>query len=144
MSGSRGPLTRATSIRGERERQREKQRAWKEPKSATAKKGARLQMPAWIPEASRATWRRVVAGLHAANVGLEKIDGEAIGLYAACLDGAAQALKAGDTKSLTRFERDAIAWAGQIGATPAARARMGVKPQKAADPDNPWAQFSKF
>ncbi len=100
-------------------------------------------MPAWLPETSRATWVRVVADLREANVPLEKIDAAAIALYVSCLDATAEALKKSDFKSLARFERDAIAWANQIGATPAARARMGVKPE-AHKPDSPWAKFSQF
>jgi len=141
MSGSRGPLTNPLSIRGEREQQRERQRKWRDPKSAATVKQARLSMPAWLPEASRATWRRVVAGLRSAGVPLQTIDAEAVAFYVQCIDGAAEAIKQKDPRLAARFERDGIAWSTQIGASPAARARMGIKPPRETDPDDPWARL---
>ena len=115
--GARGPLRDAHSVRGERERRRERE----QPEPAEPAKQEQLKIPAWLPAANRATWRRVVAGLREANVPLERIDAEAIALYVACIDMAAAAAKVGDTKLLARAERDALQWAAVLGATPAAR-----------------------
>ncbi len=133
--GSRGPLRSPHSVRGERERrqQRKQQR-----QTAPAKV---LRMPSWLPETARETWRRVLMGLREAQVPLERIDAETVGFYVLCIDGAEEAAKRGDPKMLARFSRDAITWANQIGATPAARARMGIKPEVAYDANNPWAKL---
>lgn len=115
--GSRGPLRVSTSVRGQKERSE---------RAAFTTVGT-LKAPAWLPKASRATWRRVVFGLTEAHVPLEKIDGEAIAFFCITIDSARDAAAKGDAKLLARLGRDLIAWSNLIGATPAARARIGVK-----------------
>ncbi|HWQ96460.1 MAG TPA: hypothetical protein VN538_00005 [Clostridia bacterium] len=72
---------------------------------------------------------------------MQRIDGHAIAFYVACIDGARDATRNDDAKLVARFSRDAIAWGNQIGATPAARARLGIKPPHEPDEANPWDQF---
>lgn len=115
--GSRGPLRNPFSVRGQMERHQS------HPQPA----GVRPKMPPWLAEGSAATWRRVVRGLADAGVPLQRIDAEAIAFYVACIDGAADAGKKSNGRLLARLSRDAIAWSSLIGATPAARARMGIK-----------------
>ena len=89
-------------------------------------RGRRLKHPEWLPATAAKTWRRVVDGLHQAGVDLQAIDAEAIGFFVTCIDGARDAAAASDQKLVARFSRDALAWAALIGATPAARRRMGL------------------
>lgn len=98
-------------------------------------------MPPWVPATSESTWRRVVAGLGEAGVHLEQIDAEAVAFYALCVDGARDAAIAKDARLVARFCRDAIAWGNLIGAQPAARARLGLKPPTQLDADDPWASL---
>ena len=135
LMGSRGPLRKPTSVRGQREKRRTK---------ATTSPVARpepLTAPTWLPEAAGPTWRRVVAELRASGVSLERIDAEAIGFYVLCIEGARDAAGRNDSKLVARFSRDALQWAGQIGATPASRLRMNIKPAAPVEPDDPWAYF---
>lgn len=116
--GARGPLRRPDSIRGQRERCKEA--------PTVEQKG--IAKPAWLADSHQDTWNRVLEGLQAAGVPLEAIDAEAVSFYVVCIDGARDAAAKDDLKLVARFSRDAIAWGNLIGATPAARARMGIKP----------------
>ena len=116
--GSRGPLRNPLSIRGQRENRRARRELTPEVKPVA------VTMPGWLPEASRGTWERVLSGLRKASVPLQSIDGDAVGFYVACIDGMAEAMKKPDAALMARFERDAIQWANQIGASPAARALL--------------------
>ena len=140
--GARGPLRSPTSVRGLLELQRERKaaRAGSPPTLRTV--AVKVPMPPWLPEQTHQTWRRILAGLRAARVPLESIDADAIGFYVVCIDGIGEAGKKSDFKSVARFERDAIVWANQIGASPAARARMGIRPAKPRVYD-PWDELAR-
>jgi phage terminase small subunit len=126
-------LTIPTSIRGQRE-QRGEQRA--QTPSVTPRK------PDWLPGTADAIWKSVIRDLKAASVPMgQRIDCHAIGMYALTILEAHKATEQGDTKLAARLGRDALQWAGQIGATPASRARLGIKPPKPEDPDDPWARL---
>lgn len=133
--GNRGPLTMPGSRRGERAARRERKTGT--PKFA----GVTPQPPDWLPAAVLPIWERVIADLQDAGVPLERVDGQAIGFYCNCIHQTAQAVLAGDTKLSARLSRDAITWSGLIGASPAARARLGVKPTTIPRP-NKWAKFA--
>ena len=126
MSGSRGPLTLATSRRGERERKKQKDAGNVIVKSP--------EKPDWLPPTATDIWDATIEDLEAARVPLERVDGHAIGFYVLCVCQTAQAVLAGDTKLSARLSRDAIGWAGLIGATPTSRARLGIKPQLSPKP----------
>jgi phage terminase small subunit len=99
-----------------------------------------VPFPAWMPRTAAATWRRIVGGLRKAGVNLEQIDGEAVGFYTLCVDGAAAAAAKNDAKLTARFARDAIAWGNLIGASPSSRARLGIPPKKMPTAeDDAWA-----
>ena len=98
-------------------------------------------MPAWLPAAAAPIWREVIRDLCAARVPLQAIDGHAIAMYVGLLAAAKDAAASKDAKLLARLSRDAIAWANQLGATPAARARLGLKPPAEAAPSDPWDAF---
>ena len=132
MSGSRGPLTLATSRRGERERRQQKN---------AGEVIVRIpEKPDWLPLAATTIWDTIIADLEDARVPLERIDGHAIAFYVLCVYQTAEAVLAGNTKLSARLNRDAIAWSGLIGATPASRARLGIKPILLAK-GNKWSQL---
>jgi hypothetical protein len=81
-----------------------------------------------LPSDTIPTWKNVLADLKHANVPLQRIDGHAIAFYVLCITQTQAAVLAGDTKLSARLYRDAIAWSGLIGATPASRARLSIKP----------------
>jgi phage terminase small subunit len=122
--GSRGPIRSIDSRRGEREARRARRDQGATPAVVS------LQMPPWLPEERRPTWERVTDALRAAAVPLQRVDCDAVGFWVTCLDGAATAAATGDLKALARFERDAVVWSNLLGATPASRARLGLKPKQ--------------
>lgn len=126
MSGTRGPLTAVTSRRGERERRNESKAG--EPVITMPER------PDWLPTGAIGTWDAVIADLEAARVPLEHIDQSAIGMFVACVHGTSEAIAAGDLKLAARLNRDCLQWANAVGASPQARARLGIKPQQAARP----------
>lgn len=130
--GSRGPIRVETSRRGERERRKEKNRG-----------GVIVHVPEkpeWLPLAAGDVWESVIADLEAAQVPLERIDGHAIALYVLAIHQTGVAVAASDTKLAARLSRDAIAWAGLIGATPTSRARLGIKPAMSPKPSK-WDEI---
>ncbi len=129
--GSRGPLRNPNSQRGQRERRKGKR--------ASAPRGATPEQPAWLPAEAEGTWDAVLCDLQAAGVPLQRIDGHAIAFYCTCIEGARKAAQDDDPKLVARFSRDAIAWGNLIGATPAARARMGIRPEQ-PEPIDPLAE----
>jgi hypothetical protein len=109
----------------------------------------------WLSRAAKAIFLELVDDLTAAGVAIAKADGHAIGMAAVCLAGVADAARemqkarrlerkqptqklaakyqraaqaAGRT--LARLERDSQTWLVAIAATPAARARLGIRPTK--------------
>lgn len=126
MSGSRGPLTAVSSRRGELARRKEKNEG---DTIITAP-----EMPNWIPISARDLWETTLNDLEEACIPLERIDGAAIGFYVLCIVQAREAAAQKDLKLSARLNRDAIAWATQIGGTPAARARLGIKPRQKKKP----------
>ena len=138
--GSRGPIQRPTSIRGERRRR----------KPPAEVMGERPPMPDWLPEGAKSLWRRLLPRILAANVPLRMADSEAVAMYVLSVHNAQTSARAAERSETTtlerlkhlrlsaRFGKDALAWAGVIGATPAARARLGIRAEKPKDPDNPW------
>lgn len=136
MSGSRGPLTSPFSVRGQKARRKSKGTLSSVPETP--------ERPSWLPQGAQETWDSVLADLEAAGMQLARIDAHAIGMYCALLLEIQKATAAGDGKLLARLNRDLIAWANQIGATPAARQRMGVQPAKPGDPGNPWEELRRI
>ena len=143
--GQRGPLRVPTSVRGERERRKRAVTRTEKPATCPA-------MPDWLPKPARPQWAQTVADLEAAGVVLEAADSQAIAMYVLSVHEAQIAANLADQAGsdrdrlaylakAARFGRDALQWGQQIGATPAARARMNVKPPKPSDDDNPWARF---
>ena len=134
--GSRGPIASSGGIRAERARKAK----LKSNGATSIPKGSTPERPEWLPATATATWESVVRDLQAAGVVLAAIDAHATAFYSLCIEGARVA--AGVNPNLVaRFSRDAIAWGNLIGATPAARARMGIK-QEPERPGNPWRQLA--
>jgi hypothetical protein len=126
MSGSRGPLTLASSRRGERERKLEKT------------KGEVIvripERPAWLPLQAGDLWEATLGKLLDARIPLERVDGHAIAMFVMCVHETAGAVAAGDSKLIAKLSRDTITWSGLIGANPTSRARLGIKPQLSPKP----------
>ena len=122
--GVRGPLRLPTSIRGQKEERLARRKPLAYPATATPRK------PEWLPDAAKPSWKGVIRDLNAASVPLQRIDGQAIGMYVLTILEVQKATDAGDTKLAARLGRDALQWAAAIGATPASRARLGIKPSK--------------
>ncbi len=137
MSNSRGPLRSPTSIRGERERKQER-RGKKKPQQASATPS----MPSWMPTDAVETWGGVVNDLTAAMVPLQRIDAHSIAMFVLTIIETKKAAVSGDSKLAARLGRDALQWAGHIGATPASRARLNIKPPKVVE-DDPWADLDR-
>jgi phage terminase small subunit len=135
--GLRGPLSMPGSRRSEQETRKQKRR---KPSAAVVKRPA---MPDWLPAEAAPTWKAVIRDLIGAAIPLERIDGHSIGWFVLCTLEASKAAAAGDAKTSARFGRDALQWAAQIGATPAARLRMNIKPEKPAD-DGPWERLARM
>jgi phage terminase small subunit len=111
-------------------------------KRALTPTGAAIERPAWLPADAVEIWNGVLEDLEDAGMSLERIDAHAIAFYASCIQGIKTATAAGDSKLVARFSRDAIAWGNQIGATPAARARLGLRsPDKKATDADQWAEL---
>lgn len=132
--GSRGPLRQPFSRRGMKER-----KAKNTSGQMATSDSATPERPAWLPKTAEAQWDAVLCDLQAAGVPLQRVDAHAIGFYVACVEGAREALAQGDQKTLARISRDAIAWGNLIGATPASRARLNIKPPEPRDENDPWA-----
>ncbi len=137
MSNSRGPLRSPTSIRGERQ-QKQERRGKKKPEQASV----RPVMPEWMPEDARAMWDVVVSDLEGATVPLQRIDAHSIAMFILTMIETKKAAVNGDAKLAARLGRDALQWAGHIGATPASRARLNINPPKVVE-DDPWAELDR-
>jgi phage terminase small subunit len=126
--GSRGPLRKVSSIRGDREKRKRSVKAAQIP-------AGRPERPDWVPDGLHEAWNAVVSDLEAASVPLQRIDSGAIGLYVLTVEESAKAMRTGDGKLAARLGRDALQWASAIGATVASRARLGIKekPMSKAD-----------
>jgi len=141
--GSRGPIR---AISGTRAIQSSRA-ARKKPKIKVPE-GNTPSIPPWLPPEARPFWKRIVPQLSEAGVVLQKIDGEAVGMYCLSLWQASEAALAAQTTSdealkirflakSAAFGQDALRWASAIGATPAARARLNIKPLFNVE-DDPW------
>ena len=121
--GSRGPLRDRSSRRGESEQRRLRREG--EPEAII-----RLpERPDWLPLGATTIWDTIIADLEAARVPLEHIDGSAIAFFVLCIHQAAEAAKNNHLVLSARLNKDAIAWATVIGATPMSRARLGIRPE---------------
>src|SRR4051794_39420164 len=124
--GQRGPLRMPTSRRGEREARKQR----KIGVQPDAEQFTKPEMPGWLPEDAKPFWTRIVESLEEARVPLERCDSEAVAMYGLCVFEAQKAANfaaAADVKpseqlkfmaQVARFNRDAMNWAGVIGATP--------------------------
>ena len=121
--GSRGPLRNTSSRRGEREQRRLRREGEPEPIIRLPER------PDWLPLAATTIWDSILGDLEAARVPLEHVDGSAIAFFVLCVYQAAEAAKNSDLVLSARLNKDAIAWATVIGATPMSRARLGIKPE---------------
>jgi phage terminase small subunit len=124
--GSRGPIARPGGRRAER-----RKKAPPRPPGAPQA----LEPPEWLPGDLRDRWDRTVGDLQRAGVRLEAVDAQAVGHFVLVAAEAVKAAAAGDTRTAARLGRDALQWANQIGATPAARMRMNLEPPEPAEPD---------
>src|ERR1035437_1693018 len=133
--GSRGPIRTPSSIRGQREAKKAREHPTVTPP------GPALERPGWLPEEVGPTWKRVLCDLRGAGVPLEHIDAHGVAMYCLCLREAAKAAAKGNLTRAARFGKDSIQWANQIGASPVARARLGIKPPRPAIEEDPWAKL---
>ena len=96
------------------------------------------QAPAWINEATKKEFNNLVVGLIAAQVPLKAVDAQAVAMAASCIanvavwtanEETAQTLKEKSecSKLVARYQRDSQKWLDIICATPAARARIGIR-----------------
>jgi hypothetical protein len=137
--GSRGPIRGPQSIRSERERRKRARLGIQdEPQQLE-----QLAMPEWLPKNLEGEWDRTVQDLRCAGVPLAAIDSQAVGHFVLVGAEAVKAAASGDARTAARLGRDALTWASQIGATPASRVRMNIKPPKPAA-DNEWADFDRL
>jgi len=134
--GARGPIAAFGSVRSERARKRKGKVS-----SGATPQGSTPERPAWLPADAAAVWDAVVCDLQAAGVPLQRIDGHSVGMFVLTVLETQKAAALGSTKMAARFGRDLIQWANAIGATPAARLRMGIrKEQEWAG--NPWRMLA--
>jgi hypothetical protein len=92
------------------------------------------------PEAGKA-WRTIICELGEANVPLQQVDSHGIAMFALTILEAEKATAAGDLKLAARLGRDALQWAGAIGATPTSRLRMSIRPVVERPDDDPWSKL---
>lgn len=95
--------------------------------------------PEWLSAEAKGTWQSLLDGLLAAEIPIRAIDTYAIAMAANCLTAVAVWTARGASPDLgteaqmnvsrmvQRFQADAEGWLDKIGATPAARMRMGIK-----------------
>ena len=144
--GSRGPIGSVVGIRALKEARQTRKR----PK-AKPQEGKTIVMPPWLSPENEPFWARIVPELVAAGVALEQVDSDACGMY--CLSLRLSAEAAVDAQTTTDpalrvrfmaksggFASDALKWGASLGATPAARARLGIK-NVPPEPDDPWREF---
>jgi hypothetical protein len=97
-----------------------------------------LIVPKWLTRNSKVEFKRLVAELTSAKVPIKQIDSHVIGITASILAGViewtAKASKADNlkdqlacAKQVAHYQRDSQKWLEMIGATPASRARLGLK-----------------
>lgn len=150
--GSRGPLRNPSSIRGLKEAKAT--RPVPVPVESSAADSGPI-LPDWLPEACKPFCLRIATDLAAAKVPLERADSDAIGMYALALyecQRAAAFAEAAETDAgkqdflgkVARFARDAQSWANQIGATPASRARMNIKPVPPKPLGDEWDELDSM
>ena len=108
--------------------------------------------PTGLPQRVAELWQEIVDNLMEAKVPVKQIDMYAISQAARCLAGAERADALMDDPTLDgkghlaalklgqQFGKDLVQWLTLIGATPAARARIGIK----ASPDKPKGTLAKI
>jgi phage terminase small subunit len=95
-------------------------------------------VPRWLTPNSKKEFKRLVADLTSANVPIKQADSHAIATAASILAGViewtakehkAETLKdqLACAKRVASYQRDSQKWLEMIGATPASRARLGLK-----------------
>jgi phage terminase small subunit len=136
--GQRGPIASFGSVRSERARKRKGKMS-----SGATPKGSTPERPAWLPADAEAVWDAVVCDLQASGVPLAPIDGHSIALFALTILEVQKAAALGSTKTIARLGRDLIALGNLLGATPASRARMGIRTEPER-PENPWRALKGF
>ena len=125
--GSRGPLRQPDSRRGAAEMPGFRTDAPELP-----------DPPVWLNAKSRVLFESLVEDLAAARVPIKRVDAHAIGQAAQCIEQAqhwARKQKRAKTtaaiadcaKLAARYQRDVMQWLAVICATPAARARIGLR-----------------
>ena len=98
--------------------------------------------PGWLPASVDQIWSDIVRDLAEANVPLQQIDAHAIGMYCLVILEAVKAAERGDARAAARLGRDGLQWAGILGASPAGRARLNIKPPLVKDAD--WERWEKL
>ena len=142
------------SVRGRREAERAARLANLSPidvgkaPQLVHSEGVALVCPEGLPESVAAIWRSLVDDLIAAKVPIKSVDSHAIVMAARCMDTVRQAEQmSGNSKLEAKLRLDAMRlgnqagrdlqkWLEMICATPASRARIGVKgdPEKKMGP----------
>lgn len=124
--GARGILRQPDSVRA----QREGGVTHDAPEPVTA--------PKWLSRTAKAEFKRLVEELTTAEVPIKQIDSYAIAMTAYNITAVAEWIEKEQTtdklteqiecsKQITRYQRDCQKWLEMIAASPAARARLGMK-----------------
>lgn len=122
--GSRGPLRKPNSVRGQRE-----------GLSPVLPIPERPECPAWLPAKLRPRFDELVRQAEAAGVPTKTGDGALFAQAAALEASLAEAYKAGDMALVNRVSRSLLPVLQAIGLTPQSRMRMGVRGEKAETVD---------
>jgi phage terminase small subunit len=99
---------------------------------------SKIDPPDWLSRPDKKEFKILVRDLTAANVPIKQVDSFAIACCAQCIaavskwttmEQEAETLKdkLECSKQVARYQRDSQKWAETIGATPAARARFGIR-----------------
>lgn len=135
--GQRGPIGNPAGVRAQRARKA------KSKSNGATPQGSMPTQPSWLPADAAVVWAAVLCDLQAAGVPLARVDGHAVGMFVLTILETQKAAALGSTKTVARLGRDLIQWANAIGATPAARLRMGIRAEPER-PANPWRALKGF
>jgi hypothetical protein len=106
--------------------------------------------PRWLSESGQDMWHSLVADLTTAGVAIQDIDAHAIAMAAYCLAAVAElgesekepslslSARLGISKLVQKYQSNSQSWLEKIGATPAARGRMGIRPEPVVAADDAW------
>jgi len=109
----------------------------------------------WLPRKAKLVFEQLVDDLTESGVSITRADTHALSMASLCLDSVANAAKdeasarrllgsktatsrlvarakkeaASAARNMMRAERDAQTWLGMLAATPASRAKLGIKPR---------------